>query len=103
MSFAAEEAVAHLDSCEMALVVADSAGKWPRFEQAVGPIVYARLHGDQELYASGYTDTALDRWAEQTRGWTADGRDSFVYFDNDMKGYAPHDAIRLIERLDGRA
>ncbi len=57
MSFAAEEAVAHLDSCEMALVVADSAGKWPRFEQAVGPIVYARLHGDQELYASGYTDT----------------------------------------------
>ena len=51
--------------CDVALVVADSAGKWPRFEQAVGPIVYARLHGDTELYASGYTDAALDRWAEQ--------------------------------------
>jgi uncharacterized protein YecE (DUF72 family) len=85
----------------MALVVADSAGKWPRFEQAVGPIVYVRLHGDTELYASGYTDRALDKWAEKLRWWTADGRDAFVYFDNDMKGYAPHDARRLIARLDG--
>jgi uncharacterized protein YecE (DUF72 family) len=99
-SFAADEAVAHLESCQLALVVADSAGKWPRFEQAVGPVVYARLHGDQELYASGYTDAALDRWADQLAGWTADGRDAFVYFDNDMKGYAPWDALRLIERLE---
>jgi uncharacterized protein YecE (DUF72 family) len=99
-SFAAGEAVAHLEKCELALVVADSAGKWPRFEQAVGPIVYARLHGDKELYASGYTDRALDRWAEQLAGWTADGRDAYVYFDNDMKGYAPWDALRLIGRLE---
>jgi uncharacterized protein YecE (DUF72 family) len=98
-SFAAAEALAHLEKCEIALVVADSAGKWPRFEQAVGPIVYARLHGDKELYASGYTDDAIDRWAEKLSGWTADGRDAFVYFDNDMKGFAPYDAMRLIERL----
>lgn len=98
-SFASEEACAHLADCEMALVVADSAGKWPRFEQAIGPIVYVRLHGDTELYASGYTDRALDEWAEKLRGWTADGRDGFVYFDNDIKGYAPHDAMKLIERL----
>ena len=81
--------------------MADSAGKWPRFEQAVGPIVYARLHGDTELYASGYTDSALEQWAERLCGWTADGREAFVYFDNDMKGYAPHDARRLIAKLDG--
>ncbi len=98
-SFASDEALAQLSECDVALVVADSAGKWPRFEQAVGPIVYARLHGDTELYASGYTDSALDQWAERLRGWTADGRDAFVYFDNDIKGYAPHDAKRLIERL----
>ena len=61
---AADEALAQLTECDVALVVADSAGKWPRFEQAVGPIVYARLHGDTELYASGYTDSALDQWAE---------------------------------------
>ncbi len=102
-SFAAEDAVAHLEDCQLALVVADSAGKWPRFEQAVGPIVYARLHGDEELYASGYTDESLDLWAEKLRGWTADGRDAFVYFDNDIKGHAPYDAMRLVERLGGSA
>jgi uncharacterized protein YecE (DUF72 family) len=100
MSFASEEALAQLGECEVALVVADSAGKWPRFEQAVGPLVYVRLHGDTELYASGYTDKALDAWADRLRGWTQGGRDAFVYFDNDMKGYAPHDARRLIARLD---
>ena len=72
-SFASDEALAALAECDVALVVADSAGKWPRFEQAVGPIVYARLHGDTELYASGYTDAALDRWAERLRGWTRTG------------------------------
>ncbi|MCW2761534.1 MAG: hypothetical protein JWR85_1735, partial [Marmoricola sp.] len=72
------------------------------FEQAVGPLVYARLHGDTELYASGYTDAALDQWADRLCTWTADGRDAFVYFDNDMKGYAPHDARRLIAKLAER-
>ncbi len=37
-SFAAEEARAHLDEADVALVVADSAGKWPRFEQASRPV-----------------------------------------------------------------
>lgn len=97
--FAAEEALAQIADAGVALVVADSAGKFPRFEQAIGPVVYARLHGDVELYASGYDDRALDRWAEKLRVWTADGRDGYVYFDNDMKGYAPHDAMRLIQRL----
>ncbi len=99
-TFDTDEARAQFADAGVALVVADSAGKWPRFEEAIGPFVYVRLHGDKELYASGYTDDALDRWAEKLAGWTADGRDGFVYFDNDMKGYAPYDAMKLIERLD---
>ena len=102
-SFASDAAIAQLSECEVALVVADSAGKWPRFEQAVGPLVYTRLHGDTELYASGYTDDALDQWADRLYAWTGDGREAFVYFDNDMKGYAPHDARRLIAKLRERA
>ena len=64
-TFDTDEARAQLAEAGVALVVADSAGKWPRFEQAIGPFVYLRLHGDKELYASGYTDEALDRWAEK--------------------------------------
>ncbi len=58
-----------------------------------------RLHGDKELYASGYSDEALDGWAAKCRDWSADGPTSFVYFDNDVKGFAPYDAMRLIERV----
>ena len=83
----------------VATVLADTAGRWPRVDENTGSVRYARLHGDQELYASGYTDRALDEWAERCRGWADDGQDVFVYFDNDMKGYAPHDAMRLIARL----
>ena len=32
-----------------------------------------------------------------------DGRDAFVYFDNDIKGAAPADAERLKARLAPRA
>jgi uncharacterized protein YecE (DUF72 family) len=102
-SFGTDEAAALLQEKDVALVVADSAGKWPRFDRATGPIVYVRLHGDTELYTSGYSDRALQSWAERLRRWTEDGRDAFVYFDNDAKGYAPHDARRLIALLHGSA
>ena len=97
--FAAEAAV--LDGTEV--VVADSAGTWPMLDDVTSDLVYVRLHGEEELYASGYTDSALEKWADRLRGWTADGREAFVYFDNDMKGYAPHDARKLIAKLDERA
>ena len=32
--------------------------------------MYLRLHGDSELYVSGYTDEALERWAARIRAWT---------------------------------
>ena len=80
-------------------VLADTAGRWPRVEQVTGPVRYARLHGDQELYASGYTDSALSDWARRCRDWQAEGLDVFVYFDNDIKGHAPYDAMRLLALL----
>ena len=42
----------------VALVVADTAGKWPLAEDVTSDFVYVRLHGDKEIYVSGYTDTA---------------------------------------------
>jgi uncharacterized protein YecE (DUF72 family) len=47
-------------------------------------------------------DEELAEWAERIRNWTSgdyDGkaRDVYVYFDNDAKVHAPHDALRLTE------
>jgi len=81
------------------LVVADTAGRWPALREVTADLVYLRLHGDVELYTSGYTDPALDRWAADIRRWAAAGPDVHVYFDNDVKVHAPFDAIRLAERL----
>ena len=100
-SFAVPEAVELLRAHDIAFVVADTAGRWPLVEEVTSDHVYVRLHGDKELYTSGYTPEALDRWAGKVQGWAEAGQDVYVYFDNDAKGYAPHDAMALIERCGG--
>lgn len=99
-SYCTDEAFALLREHDVATVVADTAGRFPMAEAVTSDLVYVRLHGDTELYASGYDDTALRRWAERCRSW-AEGGDVVVYFDNDAKGFAPHDAERLQELLSG--
>ncbi|MEP6762322.1 MAG: DUF72 domain-containing protein, partial [Sporichthyaceae bacterium] len=102
---------------DIALVVADTAGKWPFLEDVTSDFVYARLHGSEELYVSGYDDASLENWAAKIRCWAGgenppdaqtlaahapsnpDGRDVFVYFDNDVKVRAPFDAMSLAEKL----
>ena len=81
------------------LVTASAAAEWPYLEDVTADFAYVRLHGETELYASGYSDEELDRWAERIRGWTAAGYDVYAYFDNDIKVRAPIDAIGLQERL----
>ncbi|WLI88696.1 DUF72 domain-containing protein [Massilia sp. R2A-15] len=116
-SFIDEAFIALLRKYKVAVVVADTAGKWPYIEDVTADFIYLRLHGDKELYASGYTEKALDRWAERIGAWSTGGqpedahlvsskappkrasRDVFCYFDNDVKVRAPFDARRLIEKL----
>jgi uncharacterized protein YecE (DUF72 family) len=114
-SFVTPEFIALLREHDIGLVVADTAGKWPFLEDVTSDFVYIRLHGDEELYVSGYTPTALDGWARKIRSWSAGRnpreavriagpmagapRDVFVYFDNDVKVHAPFDAIALAYRL----
>jgi uncharacterized protein YecE (DUF72 family) len=79
--------------------------------------IYCRLHGSEQLYASGYDSKALDGWERRVRDWAAgsepkdaervagpgrprkSGRDIFLYFDNDIKVKAPENAGDLAKRL----
>lgn len=106
-----------LSAHDISFVFADTAGKWPYLEEVTSDFIYIRLHGAEKLYVSGYSDAALDWWANRIEHWRegrqprdakllsanvrGDGkkRDAFVYFDNDAKVHAPYDAIRLAERL----
>jgi len=85
-------------SHDLALVVADTAGRWPYFEELTSDFAYVRLHGDEELYTSGYSPEAVARWADRVRSFAAHG-DAYVYFDNDAKVHAPFDAMALASAL----
>ena len=116
-SFADPEFIALLRRHGIALVVADTAGRWPLLENLTSDFVYTRLHGDKQLYASGYDDAALARWAERIDTWSRGGqvadahmantaspasrarRDVYCYFDNDVKVHAPYDAAALCRQL----
>jgi uncharacterized protein YecE (DUF72 family) len=120
-SFVQPEFIELLRKREIALVVADTAGKWPLLEDVTADFVYVRLHGDVKLYESGYSDRALDAWSRKTRAWLAGRqprgaqtasrepppsrteRDVYVYFDNDIKVHAPYDAQRLAGKLGSLA
>ncbi|WP_270888058.1 DUF72 domain-containing protein [Pedococcus sp. 5OH_020] len=94
-SFDTEAAREVLREHGVAMVVADTAGRWPRMGDTTADFHYVRLHGEQRLYHGGYGEASLRRWAELARGWHAEGHDTYVYFDNDADGRAPHDAVAL--------
>ncbi len=85
----------------VAVVIADTAGKWPLIRELTADLVYVRLHGSEELYVSGYSEAEIDAWAGDVRDWLATGRDVHVYFDNDVKVHAPFDAMALRSRVTG--
>ncbi|MGH3499809.1 MAG: DUF72 domain-containing protein [Nocardioidaceae bacterium] len=98
-SFATDQATDIMRRHGVACVFADSGGKWPAIDTVTADFVYLRLHGAEELYASGYTGAVLDHWAGRIRGWSQAGLDVYAYFDNDAKVCAPYDAMSLMRKL----
>lgn len=101
---------------KIALVFADTAGRWPYMEDVTTDFLYLRLHGDEELYKSGYNDESLLWWADRVKIWSKgkipkdslnlldqeipqQERDIYIYFDNDIKVRAPVDAQTLTKML----
>ena len=114
-SFATPEFIDLLRRHDVGLVIADTV-EWPLLFDITSSLVYIRLHGSEQLYASGYEADALDLWAQRIVALAegrapegrhvcaplADGRprDVFVYFDNDIKVRAPFDAQALQRSVD---
>jgi uncharacterized protein YecE (DUF72 family) len=105
----------------VALVIAETARRWPMVHDITADYLYMRLHGDQELYRSGYSDRSLDHWARRIAAWHkgtepgdvqkisqqapqgAKARDVYCFFDNtDVKLRAPFDAQTLMQKLAAR-
>lgn len=98
-------------------LASSESSEWPYVEEITAGFVYLRLHGPDEIYASPYGASALDRWAERINAWkrgeepedaarlsdlkppTRKERDVYVYFDNTAHGHAPNEARGLSERI----
>jgi uncharacterized protein YecE (DUF72 family) len=116
-TFVSEKFIRLLRRYRVGSVVADTV-EWPLLMDLTSDFVYCRLHGSEQLYASGYEADALDVWARRVVAWArgeevTDGRkassrdapkrkrrDVFVYFDNDAKVRAPFDAQQLRIRVN---
>lgn len=92
----ADEALALMRAFDIALVAADTAGRHPFSVERTATFGYVRLHGAEQIYASRYRVGDLTRWATRIVEWAQHGADVYVYFDNDARGHAPHDAMRLL-------
>ena len=117
-SFRCPKFIELLRRYNVALVVADTV-EWPLLFDVTSDFVYCRLHGSEQLYASGYESEALNVWAKRIVAW-AQGReldhddrahhqparraprDVFIYFDNDAKVRAPFDAQALERIVEGK-
>lgn len=114
-SFENPDFISLLRRYDVALVFADTAGKWPYIEDVTSDFVYLRLHGEKQIYQSEYGEESLKIWRDRLKRWQAGTqvknpititddspakikRDAFVYFDNDVKVRAPFDA-RLLAKM----
>ena len=87
-------AAAQLRAHNVALVCADTAGRFPMFTETTADFAYFRLHGPERLYFGSYADR-LDEWAARIDP----AHDAYIYFDNDADGAAPWDAVGLSRQV----
>lgn len=92
-----EEAVFRLLEEHGAAYCIMSGAQLPCVLRATAPFIYVRMHGPDEhhLYGGSYSDEALRWWAGRIREWEEQGKEVYVYFNNDGYGYAVHNAATL--------
>jgi uncharacterized protein YecE (DUF72 family) len=93
-SWYTEECFAVLQRRDVSLCISDHRDA-PAPWLATAPYVYVRGHGPGGAYKGHYTDRTLRAWADRILAWNREGRQAYVYFDNDQKSAAPFDAAKL--------
>jgi uncharacterized protein YecE (DUF72 family) len=101
-SWYADDVKRLLERYRVALCLHDMQGSATGRER-VGPFVYVRFHGAKGQYSGAYPDDRLRRWADWLHAQRAGGSDVYAYFNNDVGGHAPRDAVTLRRFLEERA
>ena len=78
----------------VALCMAD----WPEFVDDLpltADFVYLRRHGRSSDHSGCYSTDELAADSRRIKKYLGEGRDVFIYFNNDVSGYAPQNALTL--------
>ncbi len=66
------------------------------------PYIYIRRHGPEgQAYRGCYSEKQLKDLAKKIKKWLNQGKDVYVYFNNDIEGYAPQNALQLKKLIEG--
>lgn len=96
-SWFVEESLDLLREYHITWVITSGGKRFPGLETTTTDTAYLRLHGDERLYASAYSEEQLERYAYMVQDWLQDGREVWVFFNNTMFGNAVTDAQKLRE------
>jgi uncharacterized protein YecE (DUF72 family) len=99
-SWYSDEVFTLLRRNRVALCLHDMKGSTPE-RMAIGPFVYLRFHGTTR-YGGRYDDETLEDWAEWLAPQIERGVPVYAYFNNDVGGHAPRDAMRLRDAIGKR-
>ncbi len=99
VSWFTEESLDLLRDYNLAFVIASAGKRFPMLETVTNNTVYLRLHGDERLYSSLYSDEKLERYAYMINDWLLDGKEVWVFFNNTIMGSAITNAKTLQELL----
>jgi uncharacterized protein YecE (DUF72 family) len=95
-----EKSLTLMTKYDIGLVISQSGQQFPYCEMITAKNIYIRFHGPQQLYASSYPQKMLNDFASKFKRWQKGGHTVWAFFNNDIHGYAPEDAKRLIALLE---
>ena len=95
-SWLQEKSLGLMTKYDVGLVMAQSGDKFPYSEMITAQTIYIRFHGPGELYASSYPDKMLEAFAKKCRRWIKQEHVIWIYFNNDVHGYAVENAKKLM-------
>ena len=99
-SWLEREAIKLLRRYRISFVIADSGGRFPMGEFITAKDIYVRFHGPDGFYGTSYEPDVLEWYADKCNNWVAKGHRVWVFFNNDVHGYAIKNAITLKELLN---
>ncbi len=93
------EVIKLLTRYKISFVIADSGGRFPMAEFFTAKDIYVRFHGPDGSYGTSYEPDVLKLYADKCQAWTAAGHRVWMFFNNDIRGYAIKNACFLKQAL----